>query len=283
MSFAIVTPSYNKAKYLRRSMLSVLTQEKVEIDYLVLDNCSTDGSIEILNELQRHYPNQMRLIIEPDEGQAAAINRGFNLTGGDIMGWLNADDSYLPGAFSKVRDFFQENQDIDLVYGRTKVLDASFRVNGNFPTQSPSLRTLRSFDYISQPAAFWRRRVWEAVGPLDADLYWGMDWDFFLRACQRFRVAFLDDFLAEAVCDGDHKSGQRGSKLTKELGLIGRRHGGFLNPTHLFCQYVLILNWLASPFLRHPSTALITARAVESLRARSMTFLSHVLDVQVMS
>ena len=283
MSFAIVTPSFNKEKYLRRCLVSVLEQNHPDVSYWVLDNCSTDGSARILEETLRKYPGRVEVIVETDGGQSDAINRGFSLAKGEIMAWLNADDSYLPDTLSRVEEFFQKNPHVDLVYGKTRILTGNYSVVGSFPARTPDLHLLKSFDYISQPAAFWRRRVWESVGPLDVDLYWGMDWDFFLRACKQFRVAFLDQYLAEAVCDGDHKSAQRSSTLTKELALIGRRHDGFLNPTHLFCQFILLVNWFARPFLRHRATAPMTMRIIESLRSRSMTFLSRVFDVHVMS
>src|SRR6185295_12660315 len=120
MKFAVVTPSFNKAPYLRRSLLSVLEQDQSEVDYVVLDNCSTDGSIDILNEFRIVHGDKLRVLIERDNGQAAAINRGFTLVDGEIMGWLNADDSYLPQTLATVAAFFKEHPDVDLVYGKTR-------------------------------------------------------------------------------------------------------------------------------------------------------------------
>jgi len=283
MKFAVVTPSFNKAPYLRRSLLSVLEQDQSEVDYVVLDNCSTDGSIDILNEFRIVHGDKLRVLIERDNGQAAAINRGFTLVDGEIMGWLNADDSYLPQTLATVAAFFKEHPDVDLVYGKTRILDGNLSLTGDFPVQPHSLKVLRSYDYIPQPAAFWRRRVWDVLGPLDESLNWGLDWDFFIRVSEQFTVECIDEVLAEAVCDGQHKTATGGLAKTRELARIGCRHGGWRNPTFLYCNYVLAIHWLTRPFLKHPATRFAARTFLERLEAYTMTMLSRLFRVQVMS
>jgi glycosyltransferase involved in cell wall biosynthesis len=250
VTLALVTPSYNKARYVRRCVQSVLDQGQADFDYWVLDACSTDGSVDLLRDAQARSGGRLNLIVEKDAGQADAINRGFSLARGDVLGWLNADDFYLPGALARVQAFFDAHPEIDLVYGRVRLLDGALRYRKTFPWWRHDARMLRSFDYIPQPATFWRRRVWDAVGPLDTGLNWGFDWDFFVRASQRFRVACVRDRLADVVLDGTHKTATGGVLRTRELARIAHRYGGRLNPTYLYCNYVLALNRLAAPLLR---------------------------------
>jgi len=283
MNFAIVTPSFNKARYLVRCLNSVLEQNYSNVDYWVLDNCSTDGSKDILDGFQKRYPQLLHVVIEPDNGQAEAINKGFSVAQGDIMGWLNADDSYLPGTFSRVESFFNQNPNVDLVYGRARILDGDFNYCGDYPVQTPNLSVLKSYDFIPQPTAFWRRRVWKGVGPLDNTLNWGLDWDFFIRAFCQYKAAFLDNYLVEVVCDGHHKTALGGLARTREFARIARRYGGRLNPTFLFCHYVLILHWLAAPMLRRQATAQKTQQWLQRLESYVMTFLYRFFRIHVMS
>jgi glycosyltransferase involved in cell wall biosynthesis len=282
MTFAIVTPSYNKVRYLRRCVLSVMEQAHPGVDYWLLDSCSTDGSAGIIADLRTECAGRMNIIVEKDGGQAEAINRGFKLAKGEIMGWLNADDFYLPGAFSLVEDFFQNHPNVSMVYGHARILDGNFRFQVHYPVQPPNVKTLRSFDYIPQPTAFWRRRVWETVGPLDPSLNWGLDWDFFIRVSERFPVVLLDAFLAECVCDGQHKTATGGLAKTRELASIGRRYGGWTNPTNLFCHYVLTLHWLATPWLRLPKTEPAAQHLLGRLEAHGMTWAFRLFGKQVM-
>jgi glycosyltransferase involved in cell wall biosynthesis len=283
MKFAIITPSFNKARYLRRSVQSVLDQNHADVDYWLLDNCSTDGSIEIIEELKASYGNRLNVVVESDSGQAAAINRGFSLADGEIMGWLNADDFYSPGTLSRVQDFFLQNPETDMLYGRARVLDGNLNFETEYPVQAHRKRVLRSFDYIAQPATFWRRRVWDAVGPLDQRLNWGLDWDYFVRVSNTFQIEFLNEFLADAVCDGEHKTATGGLARTRELGMIAKRYGGWRNPTCLFCHYVLALNWIAAPWLSHPRTAAMSEEVLQKLKSYFMTVSARVFHAQVMS
>ena len=282
VTFAIVTPSYNKARYVRRCLASVLDQHHAKVDYWVLDNCSDDGTRAILEDIQQRESARVNIVVERDRGQAAAINRGFSLAHGDIMGWLNADDFYAPHTLAAVESFFQQHRDVDLVYGRARLFDGAFRLQGEFPVQEPNLKVLLSYDYIPQPTAFWRRKVWETAGPLDETLNWGLDWDFFIRVTKQHRIAFLDTVLAEVVLDGTHKTATGGLAKTRELARISRRHGGWWQPTNLFCHYVLALHWLAGPWLRRPATAERAHRWLGKLQSYGTTCLFRSLGAQVM-
>src|SRR5882724_5378084 len=117
---AIVTPSFNTARYVGVAVRSVLDQDYPNLDYLVMDGGSTDGTLEIL----RSYGDRVRWVSEKDAGQADAIRRGFEQTDGEILTWLNSDDMFCPGAFRAVAEFFQKSPDVDVVYGDANYVDA---------------------------------------------------------------------------------------------------------------------------------------------------------------
>jgi glycosyltransferase involved in cell wall biosynthesis len=283
MTFAIVTPSYNKVRYLRRCVLSVMDQAHPGVDYWLLDSCSTDGSAEVIEKLRAEFAGQLNILVEKDHGQTDAINRGFALARGEIMGWLNADDWYLPRALAQVEHCFQEHPEAGMVYGEARILNGDFRWLGNYPVQPHDPKVMRSYQYIPQPSCFWRRSVWDAVGPLDATLNWGLDWDFFIRVSNRFPVVFLREFLSEAVQDGQHKTATGGPDKARELAMISRRYGGWRNPTNLYCHYVLTLYWVLRPWLNNPATAAAAQRWMERLKSYAMTFAYRMFRRQVMA
>ena len=113
---SIVTPSFNQARYLRRTIESVLSQS-VDLEYIIVDGCSSDGSIEILND----YRDRARIIVEKDKGQADAIAKGFSMASGQILAWLNSDDMYVPGALEKVIHAFEKG--FEFIYGNLSIID----------------------------------------------------------------------------------------------------------------------------------------------------------------
>ncbi len=178
MRLSIVTPSYNQGKYIEATLRSVLDQGDPDLEYIVMDGGSTDGTLAIVER----YADRITYRSEPDRGQAHAVNKGLALATGDVLGWLNSDDVYLPGALATARRVFEARPEVDVLYGDVVIIG---------PEGEPLLyRPEIGFDYaillygpnpIAQPAAFWRRRAMEAVGPLDESLHQAMDWEWWLR------------------------------------------------------------------------------------------------------
>ncbi|HEY2891360.1 MAG TPA: glycosyltransferase family 2 protein [Dongiaceae bacterium] len=177
-SIAIVTPVLNQAAFIRAAIDSVLRQSYPRLAYIVRDGGSSDGTVEIL----RSYGDSLEWVSAGDRGQADAINQGLARVGGDIMGWLNGDDMLAPGTLAYVARFFQANPDVDIVYGHRIYIDIHGRETGRcvLPVHDPG--TLKFADYIPQETLFWRRRVWQALCPIDISFHCAMDWDFILRA-----------------------------------------------------------------------------------------------------
>jgi GT2 family glycosyltransferase len=157
----------------------------VEIEHIVVDGASTDRSLDII---QRHRGRLARLISEPDQGAASAINKGLRLATGDVIGWLNADDRYRPGALRRVAAAFERHPGRALCFGRCPIIDESGTEIRRGITRFKALFfpfssrfTIQSINYISQPSMLFRRSAYEAAGPLREDWSCAWDYDFILR------------------------------------------------------------------------------------------------------
>jgi glycosyltransferase involved in cell wall biosynthesis len=177
LSVSVITPSYNQGAFLAETVQSVLAQADEDTEYFVADGASTDDSCEIL----RRYDGQLKWVSEPDRGQAHAVNKGIAATSGEIIGWLNSDDVYAPGALQRVRDVFQAEPTVDVVYGQANLIDADGNVVGAYPVEPISPRRMRDTCTLCQPAVFFRRSVVDRFGPLDEELQFCMDYEYWLR------------------------------------------------------------------------------------------------------
>src|SRR5438552_606700 len=160
---SIVTPSFNQGRFLRRTIDSVLCQEYPRIEYIVVDGGSTDDSVDIL----RSYGDGFAWISEPDRGQSDAINKGFARCHGTIHAYVNSDDILCPGAIRTVVAHFDAHPEWDALYGDAHNIGADDAVLGRYPTAEYDFDRLLQNCFICQPAAFWRARIAERVGPFD--------------------------------------------------------------------------------------------------------------------
>jgi len=183
----VVTPSYNQGEYLEQTIRSVLAQDYPFVEYMVIDGGSTDNSVEIIKK----YADRLAYwISEKDEGQSDAIAKGFELSSGDVLCWLNSDDVFLPGALSRVAEYFSSNPLIEAVSGGAYYIDANgnpYLEGGCFAVYSlghpASYDRFRFYgqDLVFQQAAFWRREAYKRVGGIDKSLDFIMDLDLFAR------------------------------------------------------------------------------------------------------
>lgn len=219
-----MTPSLNQGAFLGAAIDSVLRQNHPDIDYLVVDGGSDDGSLDVL----RSYGRRVRWISEPDRGQSDAIHKGFLRTEGEILGWLNADDVLEESALEQVVSAFHAAPGAGLVYGNGLQIDEAGVTLGPFAEIEPFnlWRLLFGLDYILQPAAFFRRSAYEATGGLDADLSWAMDWDLWIRLAAAAEVEYLPQTLARARIWSGTKTSTGGWRRLRELRWVTRRHTG---------------------------------------------------------
>jgi len=220
----IVTPSYNQGQFLDDTIQSVLGQGYTNLEYIVMDGGSTDNSVEII---RRHEKHLAHWVSAPDGGQAAAINAGFARATGGILGWLNSDDIYLPGALSFVAGRLNPATP-ELLFGNCLHLqEGSAEVRGSDVARRRADRGLKLYDPIIQPSAFWTRNAWETVGPLDDSLHYSFDWEWFLRAEQaEVTFAAVDKYLSVYRLHDAHKTGTGGEKRRTELAEVYGRYAG---------------------------------------------------------
>ena len=193
MKISIITPSYNSSDFLEETIISIKKQSYQHYEHIVVDGQSTDNTIQILQKY-----SDLKWISEPDNGQTDAINKGFEIATGEILAWQNADDLYFPHTLEKVADFFTTHQDVDVVYGDYQLIDIEANIICSVnPIQWDQWLFAHGRFVPMQPTAFWRRRVYEAVGNLNESLYYCMDVDFFARASKQFKFAKIPDMLGQ--------------------------------------------------------------------------------------
>lgn len=203
-TFSIVTPSFNQGAYIEETMRSVLDQQGVgEIEYLVADGGSTDGSLDII----RRYADRLAWwVSEPDGGQSHAINKGWQRVTGDYVAFLNSDDTYFPGALARVAAVFEAHPDVGVVYGQAQWVTESGTPESKTAVFVDGQIVLDRVVGLPQPAAFVRREVIERVGLLDPSFHFALDGEFYIRAIGSFRAVALPDVLASMRLHADAKS-----------------------------------------------------------------------------
>ncbi len=184
---SIVTPSYNQARFLEETIRSVLDQDYAPIEYIVVDDGSTDGSLEIV---RRHADRLAWWTQQENAGQVAALNRGFARAGGEYLAFVNSDDTLLPGAVATMVEALERDPALLMVYGDAIYTDAESRQTGRLPSRpwEPALMVRRADNHVVQPSSMWRRHAWERAGPLDESGYYFFDFQFYLRVSALGRV-----------------------------------------------------------------------------------------------
>lgn len=226
---AIVTPSYNHAQYLGATIDSIVSQAYPNLYYHVQDGASIDGTLELL----KSRGNGISWRSEPDEGQSNAINLGFAGVDCDIMAYLNSDDVLLPGTLAHVANYFMSHPDVDIVYGNRIFIDREGLEVGRAVLPRHDGKALQYADYIPQETMFWRKRVWDKIGPIDESFHYAMDWDFILRAqAAGFKFVRLPRFLSCFRIHDAQKTAATYAIGVREMGILRRRVLGF-DPTHM--------------------------------------------------
>jgi glycosyltransferase involved in cell wall biosynthesis len=191
----------------------VLSQGVAGLQYLVFDGGSTDGTAGILAE----YPDRLTATIEPDAGQADAVNKGLGSAEGGVIGWLNSDDVYYPGACRRALEIFDSRPEIEVIYGRADHIDEDDRVIEPYGTEPFDYERLKEVCFLSQPAVFFRRAVVERYGLLRADLRYCMDYEYWLRILAERPPHFLESPLAGSRLHGETKTLSRKEAVHREI------------------------------------------------------------------
>jgi len=210
MKISIITPSFNQVSFLKETIKSIHTQQvNVQIEHIIMDGGSTDGTVEYLKTLG----DQVVWRSGKDKGQADAVNKGIRMAAGDIIGWLNSDDLYLPGALQAVADYFTAHPDCRWLYGRCRIIDKDGKERWKWITRYKNAR-LKQFtcskllreNFISQPAVFFRKEIFDEAGLLNLSLNYAMDYDLWLRLGRISPAGVIDQDLSSFRRHGTSKS-----------------------------------------------------------------------------
>ncbi|MFI5251109.1 MAG: glycosyltransferase family 2 protein [Bacteroidota bacterium] len=226
--FSIISPSYNQASFIEANIQSVMNQDFSDVEHIIIDGGSTDGTIDILKK----YPH-LRWVSEPDNGQAHALNKGFKMAKGEIVGWVNSDDMYRPNIFKKVNDAFSDPH-VMVVYGDGYEIDAGGRETKPMLTRGMTYENLVKYwtwscEYV-QPSFFYRRQVFQEVGYLDESLQYVMDQEYFIRLTHRYTLQYIPYALSNLRLYESSKTGKGMHHVISpwiwELHRVSVRHWG---------------------------------------------------------
>jgi len=214
---SIITPSYNQARFLEATLRSVLEQEYPNIEYLVVDGASNDGSVDII----RRYADRLTWCVsEKDSGQSEAINKGLRRARGEIVAWLNSDDVYLPGTLAEAVAVFRSHPEAGLVYGDARAIDAEGKPFNVMRARQYTLTDLMAFNMICQPAAFMRRSVLEQVNYLDPAYHLLMDHLLWMRIALKAPLVYIPRTWADARYHDQAKNRTGGAAYGQEARLL---------------------------------------------------------------
>ena len=241
MKISVVTPSFNQGKFIERTILSVLNQKgDFELDYIIMDGGSTDNTPDVVAK----YRHRLRFVSEKDRGQSDAVNKGFEMASGELLGWLNSDDTYEPEALSIVAERYRHTR-FRWCFGNCRNIDENDREIRRLITRYKlweskkySFRRLLSKDFISQPAVFFKKDVFKEIGPLDLNCRYSMDYDYWLRIGQKYDPLYIDEFLANFRWQAESKNSRNYDKAAFETYLTAKRHAGPNNKYPLFRHYL---------------------------------------------
>lgn len=229
-SITLVTPSLDQAAFVGRTVESVLAQRgDFDLEYLVYDAGSKDGTLDVL---QRHADaGRLRLVVEPDRGQADAVNKGLRAARGEVVGFLNSDDLLYPGALERVARAFRSDPALVWVHGKCQIVDEADRPIRRWVTAYKDRRCRRWSrtallleNFVSQMTVFWRRSAHQRVGFLDDSLHYAFDYDLWLRLAALGDPLYIPEPQAAFRWYRTSKSGSSFARQFAEDLEVFRRH-----------------------------------------------------------
>lgn len=194
---SVITPSYNQGRFIKETIESIRMQDYPYVEHIVVDGGSTDETITILQQYSQ-LGDRLRFVSEKDRGQSHAINKGLAMAKGEIIGWLNSDDTYQPGAIRKAVQVLQARSDCGMAHGKCYIINEHTQVQNALHVTPADYNNLFHGCVICQPAAFIRKNVFQQMGGVDEALQFCMDYDLWIRIAKNHPIAYVDDFLANA-------------------------------------------------------------------------------------
>ena len=195
---SVVSPNYNYARTLERTIKSIVDQKYSNLEYIIIDDGSTDESLDTIKKYAADISIWQH---QENTGQYNAINRGFEQATGDIMAWLNSDDMYLPWTLHVVAEIFEQFPEIQWITGRpTQIQNGVIRNVGTlqpYPQEFIATGLFRGdrLGWIQQESVFWRRSLWEKAGPLRTDLKYAADFELWTRFAEHAELVSVSCIL----------------------------------------------------------------------------------------
>ena len=220
---SIITPSYNQGRFIEDTLLSVKNQDYPNIEHIVVDGGSTDKTLEILRKYENQY--DLKWISESDEGQSDAVNKGFRMAKGEIIGWINSDDGYFDvSAISSIVILFDKYDDADVIYGDVVRINENNLILFIIKNRKFNYNYLKKTCSIRQPGAFFRRKIIDNF-ELDTSLDIAMDYDFWLRIGKKHRFQYINRIFAVDRIHKKRKIVARKDEMIKEAVYLSKEYG----------------------------------------------------------
>jgi glycosyltransferase involved in cell wall biosynthesis len=245
----IVTPCYNSAQFIEETIQSVLAQTYPNIEYIIMDGGSSDGTAAIANR----YADRLTVISEKDRGQTHAINKGWHRAKGEILAWLNADDTYFPDTVANAVAFMEAHPETRWIYGLGQSLDAH---GTPMPFRHPVVewdytRFLTSHCFIIQPSVFLRREIFTTCGDLDETLHYGMDYEYWLRIGRQFPAELVPEVRSAVKIFRNTKTRSGGYQRIIEIEQMVKRYGANDLPRGMHHEWTMAVVERLGSHLRH--------------------------------
>lgn len=222
---SIVTPSFNQGAFIEETIRSVLLQGYPNLEYIIIDGGSTDQSVEII---RKYEPWLSWWVSEKDKGQSHAINKGLEKTSGDLLGWLNSDDYYVPGALLKFAQAYAEDTSAGAIYGQGHVVNDKGEIVHTPQLVQVTRESLFGWCFgndFMQPSCLFTRKAWLESGPIDESLNFSLDVEFWIRISERFQFKRITDVLSIALSHPQAKTTASRRRALAEFALVCMKYG----------------------------------------------------------
>lgn len=220
---SVIVPSYNQGLFLQRTINSLLSQRYSNLEIIVIDGGSTDNSRSVLNK----FEDKIIGTSEKDRGQAHAINKGLKKATGEIISFLNSDDTLAQGAIKKIAYFFSTHSDVDILYGKVHHIDSNDHFLNKYDSfwtyaelSTPSDIHFSEGCLVGQPSVFWRRKIIDEIGLFNTKLNYAFDYEYWIRISKKYKFYYLPEHLANTRLHPDTKTSNSAEKVFEEMAII---------------------------------------------------------------